>query len=148
VLFAVNRPWLLVAIGLATASLQPARGQIQAPVDPKYVVPPTEIPKTPGAILEMLRREELEVQALLEGTSAEGIYPRFTRVRDLSVAMEDYVRTLPEAKRARASLAVRETVRLAWLLHEAADFGQASHPRAALQLLRPAIAELVASFRE
>ena len=135
---------LLLAFAIAAFAAAPA--QTPKPVDPNYVVPPTVIPQTLAGILDMLRKDEREVQAMIDGTSSEGLYPAFTRVRDLGVALESYVPRLPAERRARASVAVRETVRLAWLMHEAADFGAGGHTRMALERLRPAIAELVAAF--
>jgi hypothetical protein len=120
--------------------------QAPKPVDPHYLVPPTVIPKTLTGILEKLRKDESAGQALLDGTSTEGPYPLFTRVRDLSVAIEAYLPRLAPARRARASLAVRETVRLAWIVHEAQDFGEPGQVRTGLQQLRAAIVELVAAF--
>jgi hypothetical protein len=135
---------LLFAAWLAAAPAPPH----QAPphVDARYRIPPTVIPKTLPAIVETLRRNERDVQALVDGTSTEGLYPPFTRIRDLGVAIEAAVPRLPAARRARASLAAREMVRLAWVVHEAADFGEPAQVRAGLQQLRVSVAETIVAF--
>jgi hypothetical protein len=110
------------------------------------LVPPTEVPGTLAAIVEMLRAESRETQAMLDGKPNHGVYISVTRVRDLALALEAYVAGLPADDRTRATAAIREAVRTSWLAHAAADNGLPHHTRLGVMLMRDAIAELRAAF--
>lgn len=110
------------------------------------LVPPTEVPGTLAGILDMLRAESRETQAMLDSQPNHGVYISVTRVRDLALAMEAYVATLPALDRTRATAAIREAVRVSWLAHAAADNGLPHHTRLGVILMRNAIAELRAAF--
>jgi hypothetical protein len=133
---------------LALAILAPAPPQAPKPVSPGYVVPPTVIPRTLDGILEMLRKDERETRAMIDGASRSNVYGPFTRVRDLSLALEPRIAQLPQARRAGAGIAVRAAMRTAWLLHESADAGTPGQTAAALRLFHDAIAALVAAFED
>lgn len=110
------------------------------------LVPPTVVPATQDGIIAMLKDESRETQAMLDGQPNHGVYISVTRVRDLALALEAYVPSLPAPERIRATAAVREAVRVSWLAHAAADNGLPHHTRLGVILMRNAIAELRAAF--
>jgi hypothetical protein len=110
------------------------------------IEPPTAIPSTRAGVLELLREESAQAQALLDSRSSRGVYVAVTRVRDFALALEQYVGELPEASRARAQSAIREAVRTSWLAHTAADDGLPYHTYLGVMLMRDAIRELRAAF--
>lgn len=111
----------------------------------KILVPPTAIPPTLGGILEMLRTESVETQAMLDSKPNHGVLVAVTRVRDLALALEPYVATLPSGH-ARAQSAIREAVRTSWLAHAAADDGLPHQTYLGVMLMRDALRELRAAF--
>ena len=114
----------------------------------QIVIPPTEIPHTRQAILDLLRLESRETQALLDGTSHRSVYLAVTRVRDLALALDAYVAVLPPATRTRAGTAIREAVRTSWLLHTSLDAGVPGQSLLGATMMREAIDEVLAAFGE
>lgn len=110
------------------------------------LTPPTQVPGTLAGILEMLSTESRETQAMLDGQPNHGVYVSVALVRDLALALEGYVASLPVANRTRAASAIADAVRKSWLLHAAADNGMPHHARLGVMLMRDAIRELRAAF--
>lgn len=111
-----------------------------------FIIPPTIVPATRAGILEMLKTESAESQAILDGSPSHGVYIAVTRVRDLALALEAYLAELTLADRTRATTAIREAVRTSWLLHTAADNGVPSQTRLGVMQMREAIEELLSAF--
>jgi hypothetical protein len=88
-----------------------------------FVLPPTAIPDSLKGILQSIRRELTQARDGSQGANLTMAYVPAVHIRDLLLALEPYVATLPPANRQRAEAALLEGVRTAWLLHVSADDG-------------------------
>jgi hypothetical protein len=112
------------------------------------LVPPTVVPPTRAGIVDALKNESAEAQAILDGRARHGALIALTRVHDLALALEAYLPELKSEHRTRAATAIKEAVRLSWLLHAAIDVGIPPQARLGLMLMRDAVDELCAVFVE
>lgn len=106
---------------------------------------PTPIPETLDATLEALLDDVRDADGLIERRQSAYVFAPAVRARDHALALERFLPQLGDV-RPRAEAAIREVVRVAWLLHIATDEGTPAQVEGALDELSRLIAELVPVF--
>ena len=82
-----------------------------------------EVPDSGSEILRLLgERVSLIGELVRKGAFGEVWVPAF-QAKDLALALDVRTRTLPQASRAKATLAVEQLVRAAWMIDAAGDTG-------------------------
>jgi hypothetical protein len=107
---------------------------------------PTVIPRTRSAILAALRADVREAESLVARRDAAFAFAPAAHGRDHVLALERFVTDLPPAGRPRAAAAIREVVRISWLMHLAGDDGSDEQVGAAAAQFRAAVEDCVSAF--
>src|SRR5258708_25918142 len=112
-----------------------------------FILPPTPTPGTLPQLLAALQQDSRDAQSLFDGGNYTMGYVPAVRAHDRLLALEPYVRRLPEDRRAPAEAATLAGLRAAWLLHVISDNALVpSQIRPALQAMREALDEVIAAF--
>ena len=112
-----------------------------------FALEPTVIPDTLTRTLAAMRRDVDDATELMEQQQSAFVFAPAVRARDHALSLERFLPADPTA-RAVADAAIRETVRVAWMLHIAVDEDSATEARLVLDELRRMVGELPAVFRE
>lgn len=134
----------------AQPPLQPKASQAVAPAaggsstDPALIQVP--IPATVPDILAQLRVRDAQVGALIDRGNLPAVFVPAFQARDLAIALESRLPTLPAATRDAAASAIVDLVRAAWLLDASGDAGNREQAQAAHSALHRAAAVIDASF--
>jgi hypothetical protein len=81
------------------------------------------LPKSSSALLTLLDMCSAEVQKLVQGAQFGFIYQPTMLGKDIALALENYVNSLPASRRPQAADAIRRTVLAAWQLDMFGDMG-------------------------
>jgi hypothetical protein len=112
-----------------------------------FILPPTPIPGTLRELLAALQQDSRDAQSLFDGRNFTMGYVPAVHAHDRLLALEPYVRRLPEDRRAPAEAATLAGLRAAWLLHVISD--NALFPfqiGPALQAMRKALDDVIVAF--
>lgn len=112
-----------------------------------FALEPTVIPATLQRTLAALREDVADAADLMEKQQSAFVFAPAVRARDHGLSLERFLPAEPGA-RAIAEAAIRETVRIAWLLHITVDEDSEAQVRLAIDELRRAVDELPALFRQ
>jgi hypothetical protein len=105
-----------------------------------------EVPDDGGVVLRLLRERMTIIGDLVrKGAFAEVWVPAF-QAKDLALALDVRTRTLPLSRRAKATRAVEELVRAAWLIDAAGDTGNRAEVEEAYASLSRSAAEVQIQF--
>jgi Heavy metal binding domain len=104
------------------------------------------LPNSPAELLKLLEQREREVnQAIQEGQYGYVYIPAML-CKDIALAIEDHVSELPDARRAQASVAVRQLVLAAWELDYFGDLGNKEKINDAYRTFSAAFAGIKAAY--
>ena len=134
---------LLAMLPGARASAQQAA--TPPPPDPALVLLP--IPDRVEDILAQLKTRDSQAGELIMKGNFPAVYVPAFQAKDLAIALETRLDTLTPAKRDLAAPAIREIVRLAWLLDAAGDLGNRQALLTAHQAFSAAVAQLIAAYK-
>jgi hypothetical protein len=105
-----------------------------------------EVPDEPAEILRLLDERLMIIGELVrKGAFGEVWVPAF-QAKDLSLALDVRTRTLPQAVRAKATIAVEQLVRAAWMIDAAGDTGNRGDVEEAYAALSRAAADVKALY--
>jgi hypothetical protein len=101
-----------------------------------------EVPDDAGEVLKLLGERMSVIGDLVrKGAFGEVWVPAF-QAKDLALALDVRTRTLPQAMRVKATMAVEQLVRAAWMIDAAGDTGNRSEVEAAHAALARAAADV------
>lgn len=123
-----------------------ARAQQATPPAPDPALVLLPIPDRIEDILAQLKTRDSQVGELITKGNFPAVYVPAFQAKDLAIALEARLDTLTPAKRDVAAPAIREVVRLAWLLDAAGDLGNRQELLAAHQSFSSSVAQLVAAY--
>lgn len=112
--------------------------------DPALVILP--IPDRVDDILVQLKTRDAQVGELIAKGNFPAVYVPAFQAKDLAIALEARLETLPPAQRDAAAPAIREVVRLAWLLDAAGDLGNRQELVSAQKAFSASVAQVLAAF--
>jgi hypothetical protein len=115
-----------------------------AAIDPALIKVP--IPSTVPEILAQLRTRDEQVRALIDRGNLAAVFVPAFQARDLAIALEERVATLPDARRDAAAAGIADLVRTAWLLDAFGDVGNKEQVGAAYQEFHAAAAAIEGGF--
>ena len=105
-----------------------------------------EVPDDAAAILRLLgERMALIGELVRKGAFSEVWVPAF-QAKDLALALDVRTRTLPQAARTKATMAVEQLVRAAWMIDAAGDTGNRAEVEGAFTALSAAAAQVEALY--
>ena len=113
-------------------------------IDPALIQVP--IPATVPEILAQLRVRDLQVRELIDRGNLPALFVPAFQARDLAIALESRLATLPASTRDAAASAIVELVRAAWLLDASGDIGNREQAQAAHSALHRAAVVIDTSF--
>ena len=136
-------PGVLIGVTVVTAGLVLRAQQAPAP-DPALVVLP--IPDRVEEILPQLKTRDAQVGELIAKGNFPAVYVPAFQAKDLAIALEGKLDAVSPDRRDMAAPAIREIVRLAWLIDAAGDTGNRQQLVAAHDAFSSAVTQLVAAF--
>jgi hypothetical protein len=113
-------------------------------VDPALV--PLPIPETVPEMLAQLRVRTDQIRAFIDKGSFAAIYVPAFQAKDLALALDDHLRTLPAERRKVVAPAITKLVRSAWLLDAFGDIGNKQQISEAYEKFVEAANDIHASF--
>ena len=133
--------------GKPTASA-PAAPASEALTAAPPVLAATPIPDTIPEILTALGARTTEAGELIRDGNFAAVWVPAFQAKDLAVALESRIGSLPPAAREAAGPAVQRVVRFAWLLDSFGDLGNRQQVEDAYAAFRRAVADTAAAFAE
>jgi len=106
------------------------------------------IPKAVPDILAQLRTRDRQVRELIDRGNLTAVFVPAFQVRDLAIALEGKLETLPAAQRGRAASAIVELVRAAWRLDASGDVGNRDQAMVAYGVLHQSAVAIDAAFAQ
>lgn len=107
-----------------------------------FALEPTVLQDSAAGLLTAMQDDVREVAALIERHQSAYAFAPAVRLRDRLLALEKFLPPAGHAMHRRADAALRDAVRVSWLLHVAADEGAPPQLAAALEEMRAALAEV------
>jgi hypothetical protein len=114
------------------------------PPDPSLVTLP--IPDTVPEILAQLATRTQQVRELIDRGNFTAVFVPAFQAKDLAIALEARLDTLPADRRAAAAPAITQLVRAAWLLDASGDAGNRRQLLAADALFAAASGDVAKAF--
>lgn len=115
------------------------------------IAPPTtiqvSIPDRPDEIAAEIRARDLRVKELMAKGAFTDVWVPALEAKDLGLALDRRLDSLPEARRLAVKLAIKQLVRAAWLLDWYADLGDRQQVTEAYRIFASAIAQIVTAYR-
>jgi hypothetical protein len=153
----IDRPEL-VPLATATPNVTPppgpavaAKPAAQAPdapsaptIDPALIQVP--IPGTVPEILAQMRIRDRQVRELIDRGNLPAVFVPAFQARDLAIALEARLETLPASTRDGAASAIVQLVRAAWMLDASGDVGNREQATAASDVLHQAATTIATAF--
>ena len=119
---------------------------LQPGPDPALV--PVPIPDNVGGILEQLRARTQQVEALIGRGDFGAVWVPAFQAKDLAIALESRLDTLPASRRDATASALQRVVRISWLLDAYGDVGNRQQLMGAYSAFAAAVADAASAFAE
>ena len=104
------------------------------------------LPKDPKALLNLLTMCNAEIQKLIEGGQFGFVYQPTMLGKDIAIALDEHVNTLPDRRRLQATDGIRRAVLSAWQLDMYGDLGNQSKLSDAFKLFAAAVADIKSAY--
>lgn len=114
------------------------------------IAPPTTIqvtiPDRPDEIAAEIRARDLRVKELLAKGAFTDVWVPALEAKDLGLALDRRLDSLPEARRLAVKLAIKQLVRAAWLLDWYADLGDRLQVTEAYGIFASAVGDIAGAY--
>jgi heavy metal-binding protein len=115
-------------------------------IDPSQI--PVEVPDAPRDVLKQLQIRADQIRGIIDRGAFGDLYIPALQAKDLALALDLHARTLPDARRTRATSAIKQVVLGAWRLDAFGDQGDRQQIAAVFTTFSSAVAELAGAFSE
>ncbi|MBI3264985.1 MAG: hypothetical protein HYZ58_17810 [Acidobacteria bacterium] len=151
VTFDATRPEDRFDFVFAETSKEPEVAVAGAPMPAATIAPPSPIqvtiPDRPGEIAAEIRARDLRVKELLAKGAFADVWVPALEAKDLSLALDGRLDSLPEARRLAVKLAIKQLVRAAWLLDWYADLGDRQQVTEAYGIFASAVGQIASAYQ-
>ncbi len=106
------------------------------------------IPDNVGGILEQLHARTQQVEALIGRGDFGAVWVPAFQAKDLAIALESRLDTLPASQRDTTASALQRVVRISWLLDAYGDVGNRQQLMGAYSAFAAAVADATTAFAE
>jgi hypothetical protein len=115
-------------------------------IDPSLIQVP--IPETVPEMLEQLTARKEQIGSLIDRGNFAAVFVPAFQARDVALALEQRLATLPSSSRERGAPAIQRLVRAAWMLDAFGDLGNKQQLTDAFTLFSSAVAEVGTVFAQ
>jgi hypothetical protein len=115
-----------------------------AAIDPSLIQIP--IPETVPEMLVQLTARKDQIGSLIDRGNFAAVFVPAFQARDVALALEERLATLPASSRERGAPAIQRLVRAAWMLDAFGDLGNKQQLSDAFTLFSSAVAEVGSVF--
>ncbi len=117
---------------------------IVAPFDPAQLAEP--LPASAPELLQILTRRAEEVQTLIAGGQFGAVYVPAILTKDIALALDNHVQSLPAARQVQAAAAIKRVVLAAWQLDAYGDLGDGRKLADAHAVFAAAVSDLKVAY--
>lgn len=115
-------------------------------IDPSLIQVP--IPETVPEMLAQLTARKEQIGSLIDRGNFAAVFVPAFQARDVALALEERLTTLPSSSRERGAPAIQRLVRAAWMLDAFGDLGNKQQLTDAFALFSSAVAEVGTVFAQ